>query len=67
MYVDLDTDIEECMALMTHRRIRPLPVFDGISLAGLISIGDIVRHMAGERERTIQELTSYIQGGQGYA
>lgn len=67
VYVDLDTDIEECMALMTHRRIRHLPVLDGIALAGLISIGDIVRHLAGERERTIQELTSYIQGGYGYA
>ena len=63
VYVDPDTDVEECMALMTHRRIRHLPVLDGSDLAGLVSIGDVVRHLAGERERTIQELTTYIQRG----
>ena len=40
-----------------------LPVLDGSDLAGLVSIGDVVKHLAGERERTIQELTTYIQRG----
>jgi len=63
VYVDPDTDVEECMALMTHRRIRHLPVLDGSELAGSVSIGDVVRQLASERERTTQELTNYIQRG----
>jgi CBS domain-containing protein len=60
--VDLTTEIEECMRLMTHRRIRHLPVQQESHLVGVVSIGDIVRELARERESTIKELTSYIQG-----
>ena len=62
IYVDPSTEVEQCMSLMTHRRIRHLPVLDGGRLTGLVSIGDIVRHLARERETTIEELTYYIQG-----
>jgi len=62
-YVDLDTDLEECMLLMTHRRIRHLPVLDEARLAGIVSIGDIVKELARQRETTIWELTNYIQRG----
>ena len=60
--VDAKTEIEECMSLMTHRRVRHLPVFDDTSMVGLVSIGDVVRELARQRASTIAELTSYIQG-----
>lgn len=62
--VDLETTIEDCMALMTRNRIRHLPVFDGSTLAGLVSIGDIVKFLAGDRQAQIEQLTSYIRGGE---
>lgn len=62
IFVDPDTDVEECMSLMTHRRIRHLPVLEAGYLVGLVSIGDVVRHLAKERATTIAELTDYIQG-----
>jgi CBS domain-containing protein len=62
-YVDLDTEVEDCMALMTKRRIRHLPVFDGAQIAGIVSIGDIVRHLASDRKSQIEQLHQYIQGG----
>lgn len=62
-YVDLETDIEDCMSLMTRKRIRHLPVFDGSELVGVLSIGDIVRHLASDRKSQIEQLQQYIQGG----
>jgi len=52
--------IEECMALMTERRLRHLPVIENRRLVGLISIGDLVKAMIDEQEFTIRELKSYI-------
>jgi CBS domain-containing protein len=52
--------IEECMALMTQRRIRHLPVIENRRLVGVISIGDLVKAMIDEQEFTIRELKSYI-------
>jgi CBS domain-containing protein len=62
--VDPDSAIDECMDLMTRNRIRHLPVFDGLQLAGLVSIGDIVKYLAGDRQMQIEQLTAYIQGGE---
>jgi CBS domain-containing protein len=62
-YVDLDSEIEECMSMMTKRRIRHLPVFDGTQIVGIVSIGDIVRHLASDRKSQIEQLHQYIQGG----
>jgi len=62
--VHLDTAIEDCMEMMTRNRIRHLPVFDGAELAGLVSIGDIVKHLARDRQMQIEQLTAYIQGGE---
>jgi len=62
--VHLDTAIEGCMELMTRNRIRHLPVFDGAELAGLVSIGDIVKYLAHDRQAQIEQLTAYIQGGE---
>lgn len=52
--------VEECMALMTDKRIRHLPVMDGARLIGVVSIGDLVKEMIADREETIKQLESYI-------
>lgn len=62
IYVELDTEIEDCMALMTQKRIRHLPVFAAGRMMGVVSIGDIVKHLASDRKEQIEHLTAYIQG-----
>jgi CBS domain-containing protein len=52
--------VTECMALMTEKRIRHLPVVEGGRLVGVISIGDVVRALVDEQQFTIQALQSYI-------
>jgi CBS domain-containing protein len=54
------TSVDECMALMTDRRIRHLPVVDEGNIAGLVSIGDVVRFQSREQSFEIQFLQDYI-------
>lgn len=54
--------IEECMKLMTDHRIRHLPVVEEGSVAGLVSIGDIVRSIIEDQRSTIHYLEDYITG-----
>jgi CBS domain-containing protein len=60
--VDPQRSIEECMAIMTQERIRHLPVMDGGTLVGIVSIGDLVKFLSMEREIEIRYLTDYISG-----
>ncbi len=55
-----ETTINECMALMTNKHIRHLPVLDGEKLVGLISIGDVVKEVIDEQNFVIGQLESYI-------
>jgi len=63
LYVSPDDTIENCMALMTDKRLRHLPVMENGKLDGVVSIGDIVKVVISEREFTIRELERYITGG----
>jgi CBS domain-containing protein len=63
IFVRPDQTVEECMALVTARRIRHLPVLAGDRLIGIISIGDLVKDIISEQEFIIQQLENYIKGG----
>lgn len=55
-------DAHDCMRLMTDMRIRHLPVVNGDRVIGVLSIGDLVRAVIEEQERTIADLETYIRG-----
>jgi CBS domain-containing protein len=59
-YVLPDQTVEDCMSLMTEKRIRHLPVLEENVLIGVISIGDVVRHLMHEKHAFIKNLESYI-------
>ena len=62
IFVNPDQTLEECMALMTEKRIRHLPVFSREELVGMISIGDVVKELISEKEFVIEQLENYIAG-----
>ena len=58
-----ETSIDECMALMTDRRIRHVPVVEGSDVVGMVSIGDLVKFKSKKQSFEIQYLTEYISSG----
>jgi len=58
--VRADQSVHECMHIMTENRIRHLPVVDANGVIGVISIGDLVRAVLEEQQRTIADLEHYI-------
>ena len=62
LFVGPDRTLSECMALMTDKRIRHLPVMDSDELIGIVSIGDIIKSIVSEQEFIIEQLESYIKG-----
>lgn len=63
VYIRPEESIEECMALMTEKHFRHLPVIDNGALMGVISIGDVVRTVISEQKFIIAQLENYISGG----
>jgi CBS domain-containing protein len=57
-----DHTISECLALMTNRRIRHLPVLEGTALCGVISIGDLVKEIVSRQISLIKGYENYIRG-----
>jgi CBS domain-containing protein len=62
LYVRPEQTIEDCMALMTDKRVRHLPVLEDERLVGVISIGDVVKAIIAEQEFLIEQLQNYISG-----
>jgi CBS domain-containing protein len=60
MYVEPDRTVPECLALMSDKRIRHLPVLDQGRLVGILSIGDLVKATIDEQEFIIRQLENYI-------
>jgi CBS domain-containing protein len=58
--VSPDQTVQDCMKLMTDRRIRHLPVAERGEVVGMISIGDLVKAVMEEQQQTIEQLESYI-------
>jgi CBS domain-containing protein len=61
--VSPETEIDECMAVMTDRRIRHLPVVDDGDVVGVVSIGDVVKFKSKQQSFEIRYLTDYITSG----
>ena len=62
LFVTPTQSIDDCMRLMTSRRVRHLPVLEGENVVGIISMGDLVNWIIASHEQTIQHLQNYIAG-----
>ncbi len=62
-FVRPEHTLNDCMALITEKRTRHLPVLEGEKLVGIVSIGDVVKQYIVDKEFTIKQLENYIAGG----
>ncbi len=62
LYVRPEQTIEDCMALMTDKRVRHLPVLEDQKVVGVISIGDVVKDIISEQQFMLEQLQNYITG-----
>jgi CBS domain-containing protein len=62
LWVAPERTVEECMALMTDKRVRHLPVVDNTQVVGMVSIGDLVKAIIAEQQIIIDQLENYITG-----
>jgi CBS domain-containing protein len=62
VHVQPDHPVELCMALMTEKRVRHLPVLEGDKVMGIISIGDLLKSIISKQKFVIDELEHYIHG-----
>jgi CBS domain-containing protein len=62
LFVTPEKSVDDCMRLMTSRRVRHLPVMEGDNVVGIISIGDVVDWIISSHEQTIHHLQNYITG-----
>ncbi len=65
-YTNPTQTVDECLAVMTQRRIRHLPVLDNSSLLGVISLGDLVKEVIAEQKFKIENLEHTISWGESY-
>lgn len=61
-FVSSEHTVSDCMRIMTEERIRHLPVVDDGTIAGIVSIGDLVNWIITEQQQTIRHLEAYITG-----
>lgn len=59
---DENASVDDCMSLMTHRRIRHLPIVKDGQMIGMISVGDLVKSMLLEKDQKIEQLERYVRG-----
>jgi CBS domain-containing protein len=62
LYIDINQSLEEVMAIMTEKKVRHLPVMANRELAGIISIGDVLKEMISDQKFMIEQLSRYISG-----
>jgi CBS domain-containing protein len=62
LHVRPEQSVELCMALMTEKRVRHLPVLEGEKVIGIVSIGDLLKSIISKQNFVIDQLEHYIQG-----
>ena len=62
LFISTEKTLDDCMALMTARKIRHLPVMEDQKLAGIVSSGDVLKKIISEQDSAIHDLENYISG-----
>jgi CBS domain-containing protein len=65
LYATPENTLEECMALMSSKHIRHLPILENGTIIGIVTLGDVAKEIISEQDYTIRELENYYSGGYG--